>query len=152
MFPPTRDPTAVMSASEWQAGANKESNKIDMREFFKGKSVSKPKGLPGASAPKLVSKLAPKPAPAPVAAAPAPEPEPAPAPVAAAPKPAAPKAAAAPVPATAVTEMPKTLKGLREAFTAHQAEIAALRARVGITAAPWISGFSLCFLRALLSD
>lgn len=127
VFPPTRDPVAVISASDWAAGGDKTSNRLDMREFYKGKTSSKPKGLGGG----VTAVAAPKPAGlAKVAIQKKATPAPAPAQAPAAVSKSKPAAASAPEVTPTDEVMPKTLKGLREAFTSHVAEIKALKLKV----------------------
>jgi hypothetical protein len=131
VFPPTKEQVAQLGAKQWASGETKAPSKIDMRQFYVGKSSSKPKGLGGGGG---LKRATPKPS-APVAAAPVatPQPTPAAAPTPAAPKPAPVRSmpAAADVKVTATPDvMPKTLKGLREAFTSHVEEIKALKIKV----------------------
>jgi len=149
IFPPTKEPVAVLTAEEWAGGATKPPNKMSLKDNFVAVSRSSKASGGGASA-KTVSYGAKKPTPAaakPSAAttaarvnpyatkkaasgvnpyaktAAAPDPEPAP--VAAAPAPAAvaPKSPAAGEPPTSVEE-------LTEAWHAHKGEIKAFKTKL----------------------
>jgi len=102
IFPPTREPVAVMTSDEWKGGANKPAKLMSLKDNFTAVKRSS-KAPPGAA------KKAAAPAKAPVAA------------------PAA--AAAEPAPASG-GGIPKDVKGLTRAWYAHEKEIRELKKKL----------------------